>query len=360
MRAFVAVVLVVAGCSSSDDTQQQPPPPTDGGGLLLDGGPDAIPPTSACAGDATRCLSGTFATSGFTAGLTIAKVELHRVFPLGGPAPLAAAYVARDGTFAFSNLDPWAHYYVKGIAGFGTSPGGLEALYSVATIQGSFAIPAPAGQSPIALSVIPAQLELLETSGGGQRLLAWVSAHVYDPMSGKELTDATVSFSAQGIAATPMPWVTSSGSASRYYVSFGPGVAATTGYQIQASHASLGGAPVTWHVATVPSTFDAAMTSPATGATVPAGQPLTVAWTSQPLADYAVIDFFVKQGSAWSPVYSSPTAVAPDQPSAAIPGSNVTAGSYLVDLELAQTSCGKGSDGCAYLYHTASATLTAQ
>src|SRR5215471_2872938 len=90
-------------------------------GPLGDAAADAFvqPLTTMCTGDATRCLSGTVATQGMTAKMTVAGASLFRVYPYGAAQPIQKPQlVAKDGTWAFSGLDPWAHYYVQIAAGF--------------------------------------------------------------------------------------------------------------------------------------------------------------------------------------------------------------------------------------------------
>ena len=88
-----------------------------------------------------------------------------------------------DRRFPFlRNFDPYAgHSWASGHAKFGD---GNNAV-SIATIQGRVELPrAPA--SPLALKVIPAEVELLETTNrGAPRQLQWVSAHVFDPATGR-------------------------------------------------------------------------------------------------------------------------------------------------------------------------------
>src|SRR5690242_20685255 len=73
----------------------------------------AIPTTAACSGDATHCLSGSVDAAAFQASYVAAKASLYRVFPYGTVQATASSPVASDGTFAFSNLDSYAHYFVQ-------------------------------------------------------------------------------------------------------------------------------------------------------------------------------------------------------------------------------------------------------
>ena len=55
-------------------------------------------------------------------------------------------------------------------------------------------------------------------------------------------------------------------------------------------------------VATEASAFEAALTSPADGSTIPLSQALPVTWPSQPLADYALVELFSQGASAFTGV----------------------------------------------------------
>src|SRR5579883_1339733 len=105
MRFRAALPLLVASCLppcsfAACSGGQVGPPAVDAGG----GDAAMQPQTATCSGAATQCLSGTLATKGMTAQLQLAGANLFRVFPYGAAKPIAAQLVAKDGTWAFSNL----------------------------------------------------------------------------------------------------------------------------------------------------------------------------------------------------------------------------------------------------------------
>jgi hypothetical protein len=351
--AFVVVALVACG-DSSNDTADAGPASDDGGTSLGDGA--AIPATAVCTGDATACLSGTLKASGFTTTFPYAEVQLYRVFPSGNAMPIQTQELATDGTFAFSGLAAWGHYYLRGIAQFGppTAPVFID------TYQGRLTVPTTAGAS-IALVVQPVVVGVAESESAGTRGVTYATAHAYDPATGVELTDATVSFVAGGMT-TAMPYVTDPTGSKSYYVAFSTPLAATGPFQLQATEAALGASPLSVMVATEASAFEAALTSPADGSTIPLSQALPVTWPSQPLADYALVELFSQGASAFTGVYASAGTIATDVTTDTIPATAVaTAGKYLLNVDLGQAACGiDGSQGCAYLVHAAAAKLTAQ
>jgi hypothetical protein len=200
---LVASLLVLAACDdSSSDTPDAEAgvPVADGAGILSDGAP--IPATAVCTGDPTACLSGTLKTSGFTATFPYAEVQLYRVFPSGDAMPIQSQELATDGTFAFSGLAAWGHYYLRGVAQFGPP----SAPVFVDTYEGRLAIPTTAGAS-IDLVIQPVVVGVAESEESGSRGVTYATAHAYNPASGVELTDATVSFVAGGVT-TAMPYTT--------------------------------------------------------------------------------------------------------------------------------------------------------
>jgi hypothetical protein len=352
---FFAVALVGCDTSSSDSPDAEAGAPSDdGGGTLSDGAP--IPATSVCTGDATACLSGTLKTSGFTATFPYAEVQLYRVFPSGNAMPIQTQELATDGTFAFSGLAPWGHYYLRGIAQFGPP----TAPVFVDTYDGRLAIPTTPGVS-LDLVVQPVVVGVAETESGGSRGVTYATAHVFSPATGAELTDAIVSFVASGIS-TAMPYVTDPTGAKSYYVGFTTPLSATGPFQVQATEAALGASPLSVNVANEASSFEAELTTPADGSTIPVNQAVAVAWPSQPLADYALVELFSQGATSFTGVYSSAGTIATDVTTESIPATAVaTAGKYLLNVDLGQASCGlNGSQACAYLVHTAVAKLTAE
>jgi hypothetical protein len=359
MRSFGSIALCLAvpfaiapfvvGCPSSGTVGEAPPQDAGSSDVV-------VPDTAACMGDPKSCLSGKMTLSGFTVAYEAAKVELYRVFPNGAAAPVDFQILAKDGTFAFSGVNPWAHYYLRGVVRFGDPMTGS----AVATTRGRFVVPIAAGTS-FDLVVQPVQLELLETKSAGSRALAFVSAHVYDPASGRDLTDAVVTFNGSG-SPTPMPYTTNASGTKSYYVAFNPPVAANGAFSIATSHAALGATPITWDMTPEASLFDGALTAPADGASIKANTDLPVTWPAQANADYAIVLLFSKANGMYTATYVSPSSIASDVSSETIPGSKIpSAGTYLLNVDTAQAACQLGTTkGCTYLIHPASATLTAQ
>ena len=355
LHACAAVAL--SGCSSSTAPQTSAPDAAvaDGAAQAFD---SSVPRTSACAGDPTRCLGGTFNTTGFTGAPTLMKVELYRVFPAGTVAPIQSTILADDATFAFSNLDSWGHYYLKGVAGFGT---GTVHTASVGVLRGRFAIPSTGG--PIAIVMAPAQFELLEAADthGDNRALKWVSAHAFDPATGKELTNATVSF-VQPAAMTAMPYGTNAGGTKSYFFAFPAGSSLDASAQFQVTASAAGGAPMTASIATeVASSPDVTISSPSDGQTIPSNQPLEVTWSIDGAADYALVTFFLKQGTGFTSRFASASALAADVAAATVPASALAApGTYLLNVNGGHALCGSGANVCAYLLQADAASLIAQ
>ncbi len=357
MRRFLplsAALLATLACDASSDSADAGAVTDGGGGTLSDGAP--IPATAACTGDATVCLSGTLKTAGFTATFPFAEVQLYRVFPSGDAMPIQSQELALDGTFAFSALPTWGHYYLRGIAQFGAA----TAPVFVDTYQGRFAIPTSAGAS-VDLVVQPIVAGVAESASGGSRGVTYATARVFDPATGAELTDASVSLVASGMT-TAMPYITDPTGSKSYYVAFSTPLAAAGPFQIQATDAALGSAPLSVMVATEASSFAPTLTSPADGSTVPVNTALPVSWPSQSLADYALVELFSKGTSAFTGVYASSGTIATDVTTETIPATAIaTAGMYLLNVDFGQSACGiNGSQGCAYLVHAAAANLTAQ
>jgi len=365
--SLIALVLApgLAACDSSSDASDTPDaaPSDDAPATLSDGAP--IPETAVCTGDQTSCLFGTLRTSGFTATFPYAEVQLYRVFPSGTAMPVDSQELATDGTFAFSGLAPWAHYYLRGVAQFGppTAPVFID------TYQGRFAIPSTT-PAPISLVILPIVAGVGESEVAGARSLTYATARVYDPATGIEVTDATVSLiPANGMTiamtyASPIGQVASPS----YLVSFAGSNLDTGPYQIRATAPDLGASPLSVTISSEASLFEAALTSPADGATIPLNQALPVTWPSQPIADYALVELFVEKTTSSSGAgsfvldYESAGTIATDVTTDTVPATAIaTAGKYLLNVDLGQAACGLGgSQGCAYLVHTAAANVTAQ
>jgi hypothetical protein len=347
--AFLGACSSGSGAPSADGGSDAPSSDT---GLPDDYVP--IPKHLACTGDSMSCLSGTLALKDFTVAPTATKVTLYRVFPHGNADMLAWTPVAYDGTFAFSDVAAWGHYYLQGEARFGTPSSG----YSVASNVGSFSVPATSASIPIVIR--PVFLEVLqEAPSGGSTVLDWASAHLFDPASGKEVTDATVTLTANSMS-FPMPYGTNAGGTQSFNVNLPSGTPGGTSFMITTSYAGLSGSPVTWSLVGDPATFGGAITSPASGS-VPASTPLHVTWQAQPMASYSQTELFEQQGSSWVQVYASPTVNSPDVTTETIPASALaTSGNYLLNEDYANATCPATADGCVYNVSTAAINLTVQ
>ncbi len=347
--SFLVAAAVAPACSSNGN-------PSVG---LGDAGADALgppPPTSSCMGDMTACLSGTVKAPKFNPSFLVAKVNLFRVYPYGAVSAVQTVQVAQDGTFALSNVAPWTHYYLQAVGLFESTHNGN----AVAAVVGPFTVPVTGG--PIPIEIKPVFLEVLQQRPtGGQTSLAWASAHVYDPASGAELTNATVSFTS-GSQTWPMPYAANAGGSMSYFATIPPGVAGGTAFTITTSAMALGGSPLTWSLVGEPATFDGAVTSPAPGATVPVNSPLTVTWMVQPAASHTVVELFRVQGMNNDvAVYQSPAAVASDVTMETVPGSALSMpGAYLLNVAYSKATCPTTADGCVYNNSTAPLDFMAQ
>jgi hypothetical protein len=365
--SLIALVLApgLAACDSSSPDTPDAALSDDAPASLSDGAP--IPATAVCTGDQTSCLFGTLKTSGFTAMFPYAEVQLYRVFPSGTAMPVDSQELATDGTFAFSGLAPWAHYYLRGVAQFGppTAPVFID------TYQGRFAIPSTT-PAPIALVIQPIVAGVGESEVAGTRSVTYATARVYDPATGIEVTDATVSLVVAAGETLPMTYGAPVGqvAAPSYLIDFsGSSEEVEMGpIQIQAAAPELGASPLSVTISNEASLFEATLTSPADGATIPLNQALPVTWPSQPIADYALVELFVQKTTSSTGAgsfvldYESAGTIATDVTTDTIPATAIaTAGKYLLNVDLGQAACGlDGSQGCAYLVHTAVANLTAQ
>jgi hypothetical protein len=273
LAAFFPISCSSASGGGGADGGSEREAPAD---VRIPDGQVVVPKTLACAGNKSTCLSGTLAVKDFTAKPTATRVILYHVFPHGNVAVVASTPVALDGTFAFSHLDAWAHYYLQGEARFDKGANS----YSMITNVGSFTVPAT--QTPIPIVIRPVFLEVLQNApSGGATTLTWASAHLFDPSSGAELTAATVSLTANGTS-YPMPFGVGAGGTKSFNVSLPEGVPGGTSFTITTSYAELKGSPVTWTLVGEPATFGGGIVSP-TG-TVPANEALTVTWQAQPSA----------------------------------------------------------------------------
>jgi hypothetical protein len=296
-------------------------------------------PRTACSGDATACLEGSVTVQGFTATPVRVGASLFREFPSTGAVALATVPIAADGTWAFSNLDAWEHYYIELQADFGQSQ-------DVAGFVGPLTVPLAGG--PVTTHLEPAQLTVLEQGAAASALqIQSAEAYLFDPSSGAPLQNATVSILV-GSTAVPMPWTSIPGSTnSGYYVTFSPPPPAQPTYTITSS-APGATSPTTWQLVANAPAFSPSLSAPADGAAVPANQPLTVAWTAQPMADEELVQLYTQSNGAWSQVYEVPAPLDEDVTTATVPGSDVgPAGQpLLVNVAFVHGSCPASADGC--------------
>ena len=348
-------LALLASCSSSSGTLE-PPPGTDAG---VDGSLPPPPKTATCTGSTSTCLLGTVSTSQFALAPTGTQVSLYDVYPYGAVTPVGRQPLAEDGTFAFSGLSVsvGTAYYIQAESVFG--PGAAKMGNGVASVAGPFSLPSPAS---IAIQMKPVFLEALQQrpSGGGSTTLAWASGHVFDPATGAEVTDATVSFS-NGTKSWPMPYGKNAGGISSYYVAIEAGVAGGTAFTVTTGGGALKLPQKTWNLTGEPATFDGSVSSPSPGAAVPAHSPLTVTWVPAAGATYEVVQLFATQGTMQTPVFLSPAANATTVMTETIPASALAAaGSYLLNVAYSNASCPPAADGCVYNNSTVPVMFTAQ
>jgi hypothetical protein len=366
-----------AGCGGGGLSQENPRPGDDDGGALPGlTNPPGTPPCAGyvtqtppdaviCTGDPALCLSGTAAAAGFEveAGTAPAHLcaSLYDVFPEGTAQPLHSQLVALDGTWAFSGLDPWPHYFVAVVADFRLpgSGGGSVIQRTVGPLQ------VPRAGGAIDVRVPLAEVSLLQTvTSASAPSVDWASARVFDPSTGAALADAGVSI-AIGATSVPMPWVATS-KPGAYFVTFAPQTPAQSSYTITASDPALGGGVRTWGLVPDPPAFAAAITAPADGTSVPTTAPVTVEWQAQSSADFEFLSLFQQgDGGAWLPLYSSPGPLRPDVSQALLPtlgagGRQLDPGAYLVDVSYAKANCPSSADGCVLARSVASARFTAR
>jgi hypothetical protein len=280
------------------------------------------------------------------------EVQLYRAFPAGAATPLMTTPVALDGTWALSNVPAWSHYYLELVADFSGQP------YAIASYTGPVSVPS---KGSIALTVEPVQLQVLEQSGSAAGFeVESAAARVFDPTSGAEIKQtATVSITVGGMA-TPMPWTIVNMNVSSYLVQFMSPPAAQPMYTITTAAPPFGASAVTWQLVPAPPTFTGTVSSPASGATIPQGQPLTVTWAPQPAADYVVVELFLLMGGQYVQKYASPQPDAADAVKEVIPGPLIPAGKYLLDVFFSTANCPATADGCVLASAVTGVDLTAQ
>jgi hypothetical protein len=353
---FVAawgVVSLAAACSSGNEQS----PVQGDGGSPGEGGVMPPPPHWPCSGSAAACLSGTVSTSSFSAKPQVLVAWLYGLFPASGTSvQLAQQTVATDGTWAFSNLPAWGHYYVQIAAGFGQT-------YGPSATVGPLTVPSSA---PVAVQVRPVQIMASEQQGmGGSLGLDWVSAYAFDPASGAELQGNAASVSvAVGGTSTPLPWTTN-GKQSVYIAQFSQPPAAQASYTVTTSGAAFGAMPASWQVTAAPPTFTPSITTMQT--TMGSQDVLTVSWPAQPTADYVTVAVF--QATTGGALVASTDPIAADKSPWLDSGSSATAQlplpatdggavNYVVDAYFTTASCPTTADGCVLSSVVAAAQIT--
>jgi hypothetical protein len=324
-------------------------------GSSLDAGTPADAQT--CTSEAGQCLFGTAQPEGFVAKDLLAR--LYRTFPARGQE-FASEFVARDQTWAFDSLMPWAHYYLQITPGFHADAGFYFDAGSTGAVMrvGPLAVPV-ADAGAVAVHVVPVELDVFEqgAAGSGAMQVLAASARLTEVSAGR----AAVSIQIAGTS-TSMPF---DSTRSAYFVQFATPPAAQATYQITTSPMS-GSTPSTWNLVAALPTFTAAITSPSAGATVPAGQAdgggeLSVIWPLQPDADYVRVELYQGPPPGWRPVYSSPHPNAADVGQEKIPGNKVTTpGTYLLNVVFTKANCPPAADGCVHASAVATEQITVQ
>jgi hypothetical protein len=357
--AVVLLVCAASGCSTSSAGGAA----DDGGGtaddatVMADAGPIQVSPVpgtakAICAANPTACLTGTAATPRFTAKPAQMKAALYRVFPFGTERPLDAELVAGDGTWVFAGspdggadagLDPWAHYYVQIEADFNVDGGATGS--AVTALAGPLTVPS-AGE-PIALSVPPIQLSVLESRAAGlagaTMQLRGVLAHVFDPSTGAEVKSSATVMITVGGTPVAVPWSGADGGMDAYSLQFTQPTPAQPTYTVTVASPPFGPTPATFQLVAVEPAFDGAIVSPDGGAPVPAGSPLPVVWAAEPQADYEIVQIFTSIGFA--SVYVSPQPDPPDEVEETVEA-GLPQGSYLLNVSYSKTNCPATADGC--------------
>jgi hypothetical protein len=332
-------------------------PPADTGGDGGDAGEDGgtteeggyvTPQTEACTGASTACLSGSASTTGFTTSPRHMEVHLFRGYPSVGSAEISTIPVALDGTWAFSGVAAWDHYFVQVVADFGQP-------VAIAAVAGSLTVPSSTG--PVAVQVPPVQLSVLqEAQPSGAVQLVSALAYVFDPSTGAAVSNATVAIEVGG-APQPLVWTSVTSTASAYVLKFPAGTAAQASYTVTTA-LSGSSSTSTWTLSSPTTSLSPTLTAPSSGGTVPAGQPLTVSWPEL-ASDSELVELFTQQAGAWTSAYQSPPDDA-DVTQQTVPGADVTAGPLLINVDFLLGSCPVTSDGCVAATYVAASQVTAQ
>ena len=358
--AFAAATTALSACGSNGSS------PSPEGGTPADATLDAVFAASdaepqldaqTCSGDPTACLFGAAHIQapddggfGFPIAPTEIQASLFRTFPSAGVNPIAAQVVARDNTWAFSGLDPWAHYYVQFEPGFPKKAGVAR---TVVTRVGPLAIP-NGSAGPIDVQVKPVQLDVFEASSPSVAATAEAASARLS-----EASEGASSVSIQtGNTATTMPYDATTHAYSLTFAS--PPPAAQSTYQIVTSS---GSGNATWTLVANPPTFTGTIASPAPAAMLHAGDAIPVTWSPEP-ADYIVVELFVRTQGRWATVYTSSPPDSADASSEMIPGKlqdgglETPAGSYLLNVSFTNANCPATADGCVHSSTVANEQLT--
>ena len=324
------LVALLAGCPAVAPLPDQS---SDGGDS------DAFPDTEACAGAATACLQGTAATRGFTVAAHGLEAVLFEGYPATGATNVAKVIVARDGTWAFSNLHPSTHYFVQVLADFGQA---VAAPFVVGPVS------IPSSGAPIAIQVPPVQLSVLQEQQTSGMQLVSAQAYVFDPANGKTAAGATVTLDVGGV---PQP-LAAAGAA--YALTLPAGTPAQASYTFTTSLADAG-APTAWQLTAPAGSLAPAVTVPANGASVDAGA-WNVTWPPSIGSDAEVVTLYTPGDGGWTPGFQAWLDAA--QTSATIPMMGVAPGAVLVNVEFLLGSCAPAADGCVASAFVASSQIT--
>jgi hypothetical protein len=288
--------------------------------------------------------------SGFTLPPNRFQAQIFREFPVAGATPLATSVVGYDGSYAFSNLSPWEHYFVQAAADFGQA-------VAVSAVVGPLTVPATGGGGAD-VTIKPVQLTIVQqAAAGGALQLQSALAYVFDPASGAPSRGANVTIEVGGAQVAMQE--STQGGAEAYSVAFTQPPPAQPTYTVTTLLAGSA-SPTTWNAAAGSASFTPTLTVPAANATVPQGQPLLVSWPTEVSADDEVVVLYAQQQNAWAQQYESPHPDDQDATSETIPASYVTSGPLLLNVLFAAAHCPPDQDGCVLNDETAAVQITAQ
>jgi hypothetical protein len=271
---------------------------------------------------------------------------LYEVFPEGEAQSAQQQLVAADGTWAFSGLTTAGHYYVQLVVGFA---GAADAApHQALTVVGPFGVPS-AGAAQ-ALSITPITAAVTQSGAAGSQQATGASAHVYDPVTGLELSDAAVSVSVGG-ASVPMPWDTTS-RVHAYRVAFDAGLPAQPTYTVTASSWDAGA-----QLVAAEPTFTGAITFPEAGASVPSGS-LAVDFTPEPEADFEIVELFQTSDAGWVATYVSPAPIPNSVGTTGLLANAGVPGPCLANVDYVRANCVASGAGCVQAATVGSVTFT--